>query len=135
MARLGRVQQAVLKALERHKFWHEDCGWVWDSVGGTKRVLESLVNRGIVYTTGERTIHGSTLVYRPTGSPTGRQDAISTLAAEVDRCGGQRAFSRLSGLHVARVNKILQGKRVPSLREACVIETYAGVAPRQWLGM
>ncbi len=43
----GEVQQSVLKSLDRGP-WHEHCGWLWDTPSGTRRILNSLVKRGLV---------------------------------------------------------------------------------------
>jgi len=58
---LGRTQQKVYDALVRHKVWHVNCGWVWDTVRGTAQIMESLVRRGVVT---KQTELGCT-VYRP----------------------------------------------------------------------
>lgn len=49
---LGSVQISVLHVLAtRDRGWVDHPygpGWVWDSVGGTRRTLEALVKRGLV---------------------------------------------------------------------------------------
>lgn len=59
---LGSKQQDVLEALRRHRLWCKNCGWVWDTPGGTQRVLKTLVTRGLVTMTIE---DGWREVYRP----------------------------------------------------------------------
>lgn len=55
MARpLGRVQFEVLRALVRHKYWYPHCGWLWGTPSGTQRILDSLVQRGLVVRDGNR---------------------------------------------------------------------------------
>jgi hypothetical protein len=44
--KLGRVQEAVLVSLRRHKRWSRGCGWVWDNQRHTQKVLDSLVRTG-----------------------------------------------------------------------------------------
>jgi hypothetical protein len=38
----------VLEALIEYKGWQERCGWVYDTMSGTKATLDSLVKRGFV---------------------------------------------------------------------------------------
>ena len=46
---LGSKQKAVLSSLHQHGGeWTSISGWVWDTPGGTDRVLASLVRRGLV---------------------------------------------------------------------------------------
>lgn len=48
---LGTTQLGVLQALQdpRHGgVWYAGCGWIWSTVSETKRLLDSLVNRGLV---------------------------------------------------------------------------------------
>jgi DNA-binding IclR family transcriptional regulator len=61
---LGETQADVLDSLKRHGQWYERCGWVWDTPSGTRRVLESLVRRGLV-TKGPLSWAPSLDVYRP----------------------------------------------------------------------
>jgi hypothetical protein len=50
MRKLGKVQQDVLDSLRLHGAWSPDarCGWVWDSMSNTQRIMDSLVVRGVV---------------------------------------------------------------------------------------
>lgn len=50
--KLGENQQAVLRALHEHREWPSS--WVWDNPSGTRKILESLVNRGLVKKTVEK---------------------------------------------------------------------------------
>jgi DNA-binding MarR family transcriptional regulator len=62
MRPLGATQQSVLRALKEHGGWGPLCGWIWDTQGGTKRVLDSLVKRGLVVTSINDAGHA---VYKP----------------------------------------------------------------------
>lgn len=46
---LGETQIQVLRALRDHGYWCEwpQCGWHWDTETNTKRILDSLVKRGL----------------------------------------------------------------------------------------
>jgi hypothetical protein len=46
--KLGKVQQDVLASLKRHGSWHRRCGWLWDTVSHTERILNSLVRADYV---------------------------------------------------------------------------------------
>ena len=48
--RFGKVQKLVLAALKQHKKWCGNfrCGWIWDTPSGTRKILDSLVKRGLV---------------------------------------------------------------------------------------
>ena len=48
MRPLGVNQRAVLSALRRHGHWYVGCGWVYSTTSGTRRLLDSLVTRGLV---------------------------------------------------------------------------------------
>ncbi len=49
MKQLGNIQRDVLGSLVRHKgYWYANCGWYWDTHSGTKRIMESLLKRGLV---------------------------------------------------------------------------------------
>ncbi len=48
MRQLGLSQQEVLRALLTHGYWAHG-GWIWGTLGETKRILDSLVKRGLVY--------------------------------------------------------------------------------------
>ncbi len=50
MAKLGTTQREVLRCLLEHGRWHRGCGWLWNTWGGTERVMNSLVRRGLVRT-------------------------------------------------------------------------------------
>jgi hypothetical protein len=69
MRPLGKKQQSVLEALKRHKGWSYGCGWVWDSQGGTLRIMERLVARGDVIKTKVKGSRGETDMYHPKGTP------------------------------------------------------------------
>ena len=45
---LGKNQVSLLNCLHRHGRYGPWCGWLWDTDSGTKRILESLVKRGLV---------------------------------------------------------------------------------------
>ena len=46
---LGKNQIGVLEAMGRFApyTWHARCGWYWDTYGGTDRICQSLVARGL----------------------------------------------------------------------------------------
>jgi len=50
MRKLGRLQIALIKSLLEHGSWRDSDRewWYWDTRGGTRRILDSLVKRGIV---------------------------------------------------------------------------------------
>ncbi len=37
-----------MRFLHQHQRWYAGCGWVWDNVSGTERLLKSLERRGLV---------------------------------------------------------------------------------------
>lgn len=47
---LGKKQDGVLRCLRdpHHGDWFPGCGWVWQNYSVTVRILDSLVNRGLV---------------------------------------------------------------------------------------
>lgn len=46
---LGETQLSVLDSLKRHDgFWYDGCGWLWDTRSNTIKIMESLLNRGLV---------------------------------------------------------------------------------------
>lgn len=53
---LGTTQLDVLQSLDSMHggMWWYGCGWLWDTPSGTKRVLASLVPRGLVMVCGGR---------------------------------------------------------------------------------
>ena len=57
MARpLGKVQKQVLKSLQEHGRWLDHrglAGWVWDTYTNTKRIMDSLVKRGLASREGD----------------------------------------------------------------------------------
>lgn len=55
--KLGDIQQEVLAMLYEHKAWHAGCGWIWDNVSRTKKILESLRKHGLVDFCGQRQIY------------------------------------------------------------------------------
>jgi hypothetical protein len=82
---LGRTQQAVLESLRSHNngVWTPGCGWLWDTISGTERVMKSLERRGLV--TSEPLRNGYrkyTLVPEP--------DLLARLQASVDRAIASR---------------------------------------------
>jgi len=51
MARkLGHVQRDLLLALYEHGKWvdHPRTGWVWNTISGTRKILNTLVDRSLV---------------------------------------------------------------------------------------
>ena len=50
MRKLGKNQEGVLKALHDHGNYHPTrlCGWRWSTEADTKRILDTLVKRGLV---------------------------------------------------------------------------------------
>lgn len=46
LPRLGKIQLDLLSRLEI-KTWSPGCGWTWNTRGGTVRLLDSLVRRGV----------------------------------------------------------------------------------------
>ena len=58
---LGKTQQSVYCCLRGHKQWSRGCGWLWDTHGGTAKILDSLVRRGLV----TKTVEYGRDVYRP----------------------------------------------------------------------
>jgi len=52
--KLGHVQQSVLECLKAHGAWYPCCGWIWDNYSGTKRILDSLVRKGLVCFDGKK---------------------------------------------------------------------------------
>ena len=47
--RLGRIQQSVFGVLQEHgEWWDFAPGWTWGTTTETKKILESLVRRGVV---------------------------------------------------------------------------------------
>ena len=46
--RLGKNQEAVLKALHNHGSWSPGCGWIWGTRSDTIKIMESLVKHGLV---------------------------------------------------------------------------------------
>jgi hypothetical protein len=47
--KIGETQASVLRSLIDHKSWKANglCGWTWGTYGQTKRVMESLVKKGL----------------------------------------------------------------------------------------
>jgi len=47
---IGKVQIEVLKSLIEFNGWNDSgrSGWVWNTTSGTKKIMESLVRRGLV---------------------------------------------------------------------------------------
>ena len=50
MRELGHVQKDVLEMLRRNGVWSDSwlCRWMWDTPSGTKKIMDSLVKRGLV---------------------------------------------------------------------------------------
>lgn len=49
---MGYVQKELLDVLKSHEgVWYPGCGWYWGNVSSTKRILDSLVRRGLVAAT------------------------------------------------------------------------------------
>lgn len=51
MRKLGKKQEGILAALKEHHEWYSGgfgCGWTYGTVANTRRLLESLVARGLV---------------------------------------------------------------------------------------
>jgi hypothetical protein len=44
---LGNTQECVLRALREHGSWSAGCGWTWNTLAGTEKILDSLVRRGL----------------------------------------------------------------------------------------
>lgn len=61
MVKLGEVQKQVLSSLEHFGSWYSGfgCGWMWDTPSGTKRIMDSLVKKGVarVVKTNNKTIY------------------------------------------------------------------------------
>lgn len=49
---LGETQRDMLRSLVTHGGWRPGCGWLWDTVSNTKRILESLCKRGLAVNIG-----------------------------------------------------------------------------------
>jgi hypothetical protein len=45
--KLGDRQKSCLQALRHHGHWHTTCGWKWDTKSNTRRILDTLVKRGL----------------------------------------------------------------------------------------
>ena len=45
---LGKNQRGVITALRERGPWFPGCGWTWGTPGETTRILDSLVERGLV---------------------------------------------------------------------------------------
>lgn len=67
---IGENQREILKRLVAHGYWYSEgygARWNWTSASDTKRLLDSLVDRKLVFTTKEMSTRGVELnVYRPT---------------------------------------------------------------------
>jgi len=76
--KLGTKQRDVLDSLKQHGSWYAGCGWLWDTTSGTRRVMESLVKRGLV----AKTSGPGRITYRPTRCPVTLSDeaALNTIA-------------------------------------------------------
>ena len=47
MTQLGVRQKQVLEALRKHHHWYKGCGWLYSCHSVTRRIMESLVQRGL----------------------------------------------------------------------------------------
>ena len=54
--KIGKTQIAVLQAMVRHDVkWGTTSAWVWDTQSNTRRIMQSLLKRGLVrYDANER---------------------------------------------------------------------------------
>lgn len=50
---LGDKQISVLRSLYERNGWSSGCGWIWDTVSGTVRILDALVKRELATKTEE----------------------------------------------------------------------------------
>ena len=46
--KLGSKQKSVLSAMCYHRTWYVGCGWLWDTLSGTEKVMRSLAKKGLV---------------------------------------------------------------------------------------
>ena len=77
MRPLGEVQTHVLQCLKEHGSWSVMAGWVWNTQSNTKRILDSLVKRGLVTKKTEWSGHDmsrGTTVYLPTTQKAGEDN-------------------------------------------------------------
>jgi hypothetical protein len=59
---LGQAQEAVMSMLRHHEHWRDNVpGWTWGGQNRTKRILDSLVRRGVAKVEKD----GGTSIYRP----------------------------------------------------------------------
>lgn len=79
MKKLGPVQRDVLQALKDHGSWSPGIlsGWLWDTPGNTKRIMDSLVRAGFArvetvqiersmrHVGGSRRYYEECIVYKP----------------------------------------------------------------------
>lgn len=47
--KLGKDQTYILRCIREKGSWYGGCGWIWDTYSATVRLLDSLVQRGLVY--------------------------------------------------------------------------------------
>lgn len=66
MRKLSKIQQDVLALLRSHGLWSRGCGWLWDTIGNTQRLMDSLVRAGYATSTDEP--GWGDAVYRPIAS-------------------------------------------------------------------
>ena len=45
--RLSGNQEGALAMLQHWGYWSRRCGWMWDTISGTERLMETLVRRGL----------------------------------------------------------------------------------------
>lgn len=47
---MGETQREVLRSLAKPSrgFWYSGCGWLWDTPSGTRKIMETLLKRGLV---------------------------------------------------------------------------------------
>jgi len=48
MTKVGKTQLAVLRSLHEGNGWYAGCGWLWNTYSGTRKIMDSLVKRGLV---------------------------------------------------------------------------------------
>lgn len=47
--KLGKTQYEVLQTLVRKGVWFPGCGWTWDTVSGTTRIMDSLLMKDAAF--------------------------------------------------------------------------------------
>lgn len=85
--RLGSKEADVLDALRQHGSWHPDAGWMWDTPGRTKKVMDALVRKGYaqVVKNGAQWLGHKVDIYVPTMMESVRAKGIDNdLEAEIN---------------------------------------------------